>query len=171
MYFLKYFLYHPELYLRIVFYLCYLYLIFFGIFLFINSSTESVSHRPTGAPGSKEKDAGAHQSPQAHPPNPETPGPAPVHHGFPSLQPRGHPAQTCLQHTPWSHPPTALAVPKSPGWSKIGRSPPPPFSLREGAQKLLWLHLTSPPCCQLLPLPTHLNSLLHPYTSCSLGPT
>ena len=33
MYFLKYFLYHPELYLRIVFYLCYLYLIFFGIFL------------------------------------------------------------------------------------------------------------------------------------------
>ena len=27
-----------------------------------------MSHRPTGAPGSKEKDAGAHQSPQAHPP-------------------------------------------------------------------------------------------------------
>lgn len=45
---------------------------------------------------------------------PETPGPAPVHHGFPCLQPQGRPAQPCLQHTPWSDETPSLRSPQIP---------------------------------------------------------
>lgn len=37
---------------------------------------------------------------------PEMPGPAPVHRGFPCLQPQGRPAQPCLQHTHGLIPPS-----------------------------------------------------------------
>lgn len=82
--------------------------------------------------------------------------------------PRRLQAPTLPAADPMVSSPHSLSHPQIPWMVKNRSLSTTPFSLREGAQKLLCPHLTSP-CCQLLPLPDHLKFPLHPYTSCSLG--